>query len=122
MQRLHNRFHVSVLTKYIISDQFPSRPIIFTRPPAIMNDKEETWEIEKLLKHKGNDKTLQFLVHWKNYPLEEATWESVQHLKLCLDSIHEYERDVLHGQKLSLPRFVNKVPLIQPRNTRSRRV
>jgi hypothetical protein len=35
--------------------------------------------------------------------IEEATWESVQNLKLCLDSIHEYERDVLHGQKLSLP-------------------
>jgi hypothetical protein len=73
MKKLHNRFHVSVLTPYVDTDQFPSRPPVNTRPPAIAVDQEEVFELEQILKHKGDGPTLKFYIHWKGYPPEEAT-------------------------------------------------
>jgi hypothetical protein len=100
MKRLHNRFHVSVLTPHVTTDQFPSRPPVNTRPPAMIIDKEEVYEIESILKHKNDGAKLKFLIHWKGYAHEEATWVPINNLKNCIESINNYEKE--HNSKLKL--------------------
>lgn len=102
MSKRHNRFHISVLTKYKSTDAFPSRPPIATRPSAIMIDDTEHWEVEKILRHRNSGSRIQFLVHWKNYPIHESTWESIDKFKYAMQSIYDYEKNVLKS-KLNLP-------------------
>ena len=36
----------------------------------------EAYEVERILKHRGSRTNHQYLVLWKGYPIEEATWQS----------------------------------------------
>ncbi len=102
MSKRHNRFHISVLTKYKSTDAFPSRPPTATRPSAIMMDGEEHWEVDSILRHRYSGSRIQFLVHWKNYPIHESTWENIDKFKYAMKSIYDYEKNVLKS-KLNLP-------------------
>jgi hypothetical protein len=102
MSKRHNRFHISVLTKYKSTDAFPSRPPIAARPSAIMIDDKEHWEVDSILRHRNSGSRIQFLVHWKNYPIHESTWENIDKFKYAMRSIYEYEKNVLKS-KLNLP-------------------
>ncbi|KAF9272993.1 hypothetical protein BGZ68_001931 [Mortierella alpina] len=48
-------------------------------PEAVDTTMEETdnstYEVQKVLSHRGEDENLEFLVLWKGYSEEEATWE-----------------------------------------------
>lgn len=112
MSRIHNRFHISTLTKYKLNDSFPSRPPVATRPSAVMIDEEEHYEVDEILRHRNTGTKLQFLVHWKNYPISESTWESFDKLvKHAMESIHYYEKYVLKSKL--------KLPTVQIKSTRS---
>ena len=102
LKQIHNVFHVSVLTPFLSTDCFPTRPPVHTRPPALIVDKEEVYEIEKILSHKGNGRTLKFNIHWKGYPVEESTWVPLDNLRNCKAAIHQYEQQKLNGQPLQL--------------------
>jgi hypothetical protein len=71
-----------------------------TRPPAIAVGKEEVYELEQILKHKGDGPTLKFYIHWKGYPPEEATWVPVENLRNCIETIRKYELE--HNIKFKL--------------------
>ena len=79
MNKIHNVFHVSLLTKFNESNPnlFSTRPNEITRPPATVlpDQKEDVYEVEKILKHKKVGRTIHYLVHWKGYPIHESTWE-----------------------------------------------
>ncbi len=34
----------------------------------------------------------QYLMKWKGYPLEESTWEPLEHLDGCIELIHAYDK------------------------------
>ena len=95
LQSIHNRFHIQQLTKFHSTDQFPSRPNSITRPPAemLLDEKEEVFEVEQVLKHRGTGNRLQYLIHWKGYPIYEATWEPVSSFKFHRDAIDTYENN-----------------------------
>ncbi len=94
LKQTHNIFHVSQLTKFHSTDLFPTRPNLITRPPATVlpNQKQELYEVQQILKHKGHGNRLKYLVHWKGYPEYEATWEPVSSFHQHRDVIHTYEQ------------------------------
>jgi len=47
----------------------------YTRPPPDIENEEECYEIETILKHRRRGKGHQFLVKWKGYPITKATWQ-----------------------------------------------
>jgi len=105
LKGIHNRFHVQQLTRFHSSDSFPTRPNIITRPPAVVlpNKKDDVYEVETVLKHRGTGNRLQYLIHWKGYPEYESTWEPENAFIHHRDKIDEYHRHLLSKQSTSIP-------------------
>ena len=73
--RIHPVFHVSLLRDWKAADVHEDQPVSQDDAPEI---EEPYWEIEKMLrwrKVKRNKKIIkEYLVLWKGFPVEEATW------------------------------------------------
>ncbi|WP_208972681.1 hypothetical protein, partial [Escherichia coli] len=72
---VHNVFHVSLLKKYIpnpdhvLNDEqivLPTQGILQLQPNQILETRERSLRNRVIRDH---------LVQWKDYPLEDATWE-----------------------------------------------
>ena len=70
--KLHNNFHAIFLTPY--TENEIHRPNYLRPPPNIEND-EERWEVEAILKHRKRGRGYQYFVLWKGYLITEASWE-----------------------------------------------
>jgi hypothetical protein len=88
--KIHPVFHVSLLKHYQkTSDDF-NRPI----PPSatiIPGIEEKEYEVENILDKKLVRTKTHYLVKWKGYPLHDATWEPVEHLKNAGKKVKEFE-------------------------------
>ena len=52
---------------------------------------EDLYEVERILdKRKSNKGKTEYLVQWKGYGREDATWEPEQHLVNCEECIHDF--------------------------------
>ena len=73
--KIHPVFHVSLLRDWKAADVQEDQPVSREDAPDI---EEPYWEIEKILrwrKIKRNKKIIkEYLVLWKNFPVEEASW------------------------------------------------
>ena len=49
-----------------------------------MVDGEEEYEVEAILRHKGQGARRLYQVLWKGYPITEASWEPESHLRNAL--------------------------------------
>jgi hypothetical protein len=78
MQRLHPVFPVVKLT------HAQEDPIVGRRPkpppPPVLVEGEEEWEVEELLDSRMFRGRLEYLVKWKGYGREEASWEPRNHV------------------------------------------
>ena len=64
-----------------------------TPPKPVIIEREEEFEVEKILNKKmvrGKDK---FLVRWKEYTAEEDTWENRENLGNAKELVEEFERE-----------------------------
>jgi hypothetical protein len=95
--RMHDVFHVSLLTKYDQGKQTKMPPM----PECI--DGELEFEIEKILEHDlltvGRTKQLWFLIKWKGFSSEHDTWEPSSNLTTpgCQKILTAYKK----GNKLN---------------------
>ena len=73
--KIHDVFHVSLLKKYNAADLHEDRPVVQQDIPEI---EEPYYEIERILRwrkvKRRNKIVKQYLVLWKDYPVEEARW------------------------------------------------
>jgi hypothetical protein len=71
--RIHNAFHVFLLTLYVENDVHGPN---YMRPPADLAEPEEPeWEVDRIVGHRKCGHIYQYHVLWKGYPITEATWE-----------------------------------------------
>ena len=77
--RIHNTFHVSLLTPYL--ETLAHRPNFFRPPPDLINGEEEQ-EVECILDHHffGRNWKLQYLIKWKGFPDSNNEWVSPNHM------------------------------------------
>lgn len=61
------------------------------RPPPEIIDGEEEWEVEEILDYKLFGRTPKWLVKWKGFPDDDATWEPRRSLKNASEAIAEFE-------------------------------
>ena len=80
-------FHLSNLKRFRQSNEFvrEDQPL-----PPILVDGEEEYEVEGILRHKGDGARRRYLVLWKGYPLTEATWEPESHLEHAPQILEDY--------------------------------
>jgi hypothetical protein len=71
--KIHNVFHVDLLTPYI-ETEFHSPN--YTRPPPDLVQGTEEYEVEKILdsRQHGRGHKIQYLVKWKGYPDSDNEW------------------------------------------------
>lgn len=63
--------------------------------PAPGSSKDEEFEVEKLLEKRVTyDGNTTYLVKWRNYHINEATWEPEEHCADCTELVDKFERDV----------------------------
>jgi hypothetical protein len=77
---MHPVYHVSMVEPYRES-KLPGRHQ--SPPPPEEIDGEKYWVVDKIAKSRLNrqKKRVEYLVFWKGYPPEEATWEPWEHLE-----------------------------------------
>ena len=70
---IHPVFLIDLLTPYC---EPPTHGCNYQRPPPKLMDREEEYEVEKILdlQHFGRRQKLQYLVKWKGYPDSENQW------------------------------------------------
>ncbi|GBG74160.1 hypothetical protein CBR_g17873 [Chara braunii] len=92
--RVHDVYHVSLLCPYRRpSERFAGRP--YERPPPIMVDGHEEFLVSDIIGRRVTDNNpphVEYLVHWKGYPNEEATWEPLEHLQHARMLVRAYDR------------------------------
>jgi hypothetical protein len=105
--RLHPVFHVHLLRPYVDSRAaFPGRVAYHARPaPAVEStETEPEWEVEAVLNKRTRGNKAQYLVKWKGYPMEEASWEPEDHLLNSREAIDDFEERQHRRQRSSEPR------------------
>jgi hypothetical protein len=75
--KIHPVFHVSLLEPYIEST-IPRR--MPAPPPPIEINREEEFEVSKIIDSRINRRRLEYLVHWQGYEVSERTWEPTANL------------------------------------------
>ena len=70
-------FHANLL-KHTAADPFPNQRQDNSRPPTILIDGEEEWEVERILRKRAKGRQRQVLVKWKRYLT--PTWEPTEAL------------------------------------------
>jgi transposase InsO family protein len=95
--KIHPVFHISKLRRYVESpEEFGPRGD--TRPPGIVGeDGELEYEVEEIMRHKRIGKHDWYLVKWEGYPIEESSWEPVEHLVNAQQALRDFERRHANG-------------------------
>ncbi|GBG64417.1 hypothetical protein CBR_g44302 [Chara braunii] len=91
---VHDVYHVSLLCPYRRpSERFAGRP--YEHPPPIMVDGHEEFLVSDIIGRRVTDDNrphVEYLVRWKAYPDEEATWEPLEHLQHARMLVRVYNR------------------------------
>jgi hypothetical protein len=87
--RIHPVFHVSLLEPFRPND-IPGR--VQDPPPPVVVDDHEEFEAQEVLDSRTRRGKLQYLVHWKDWPVSERTWEPAEHLANAQDLVRDFHR------------------------------
>ncbi|OAA46534.1 pol protein [Beauveria brongniartii RCEF 3172] len=85
--KIHPIFHVSLLEK---------APDDSTLATGIMVEDTNEYEVERILKERGNIKNRHYLVKWKGYPNSENTWEPIENLTNCSTLLEQFHSQGTH--------------------------
>ena len=56
-----------------------------------MEEQEEIYEVEAILSKRMMDGEMHYKIKWKDYPLEECTYEPLSNLDTALNLVQEFE-------------------------------
>ena len=87
IKKLHPVFNVVKLST-TLEDPSPGKKPKPPLPPIVI-DREEEWEVEKILDSHWHRRRFQFLVKWKGFRREHNSWEVVSDV-LILDLVVEF--------------------------------
>jgi len=115
--KVHNNIHISKLKKFNEDKEvFPDRQQLVEPPPTmVMEDGQTEYEVDRIIDHKTdtNGNPTKYLVLWKGYNAEDATFEPIEHLKNSSEAIAKYHQSLIDKQQQSL--------LNRDKNTRTTR-
>lgn len=58
---------------------------------SVTSSKKNIYIVEKILEKKKIDGAVRYLIQWKDYPIEAATWEPLRHLSSVKYMIKKFE-------------------------------
>ena len=87
--KIHNVFHATLLRPYKENDVYGEN---YTRPPPDIENGEEVYEVEDILRHRKRGRGYQYYIKWAGYPITEASWEPEQGLTGAAELLHAYKQ------------------------------
>jgi hypothetical protein len=101
--KIHDVFHVDLLTPYIETDFHGPN---YTRPPPDLVDGEEEYKVESILKsrHYGRGCKVQYLVKWKGYSdsnNEWVDWDNMHADKALQEFKRRQPQAILHIRRVT---------------------
>jgi Chromo (CHRromatin Organisation MOdifier) domain len=86
--RIHKVFHAVLLRPYQENEVYGEN---YIRPPPEIEEGEEVYEVEQILKHRKQGRGYEYLVKWAGYPITEASWEPKSNLTGATETLQEYQ-------------------------------
>ena len=114
--RIHNVFHAALLRPYKENEIYGEN---YPRPPPDIEEGEEVWEVESILKHRRRGRGYEYFVKWAGYPITEGSWEPNKVFLALSTSLTTTNNninsdyftlpyDVFHPQKSQIPPCFDK--------------
>jgi Chromo (CHRromatin Organisation MOdifier) domain len=75
--RIHKVFYAALLQPYRENEVYGEN---YIRPPPDIEEGEEVYEVEQILKHKKRGRGYEYLIKWVSYLITEALWEPKSNL------------------------------------------
>jgi hypothetical protein len=106
----HPVFHVSLLSKYVERPEGMQAPENEEQwlPISVLDESQPQrprmfleYEAEHILDERGEGSSLQYLVKWKGFPDNQATWEPAAHLTNCSDLMRAFKIHKARQQRSS---------------------
>jgi hypothetical protein len=86
----HRTINASWL-KECIPPSFPKQAGLMARPdPVVMADGKEEYEVHEILDHQVKNRGKEYLVRWKDYGLEDDTWEPEDNLGNAKEALKDF--------------------------------
>ena len=89
--KIHPVFHVSRLKTYKEPISYDPRRETYERPPPILVNNEEQYEVEKILDKRTYRRQVQYLVKWQGYPDSDNTWIPLRDLDHACEAVQDFE-------------------------------
>ena len=101
--KIHPVFHISLLRKFTKRPEELQQPEEQAPSPITVQDHEE-FEVEEILdrivRKCGRGISKRYLVKWKGYPLDDATWEPPANLGNAKEAIDTFEEKLIKEGKV----------------------
>jgi Chromo (CHRromatin Organisation MOdifier) domain len=85
---IHKVFHATLLRPYRENEVYGEN---YIWPPPDIEEGEEVYEVEQILKHRKRGQGYEYLVKWVGYPITKASWEPKSNLTGATDILWEYQ-------------------------------
>ena len=86
--KIHNVFHATLLKPYTKTKTHGEN---YMRPPPKLQEEQEVYEVETIVKHQRRGKGYQYFIKWKGYLIEEAMWEPEANISKDRDMLTWYK-------------------------------
>ena len=120
--RIHPVVNVSRVKPYC--EHLPGQPVTAPGPSNVTEDREEEYEVERIMDSCYKGRRLEYLVHWKGWSDSDRTWEPVSNLGNAADTVRDFHaaypatphrlRGISPFDFLQLFRYVGSSPPITP--------
>jgi hypothetical protein len=88
----HPVFNTDLLRAYTASPPEFGQRSFSRQEPEETEDGSLEWEVDKILDYKVTGRTPKWLVLWKGYPIDEASWEPRDAFKNAQETLDDFER------------------------------
>ena len=85
---IHPVINVSRVKPY--RERLPGQPVTAPGPSNVMEDRDEEYEVERIVDSRYKGKRLEYLVHWKGWSDSDRTWEPVSNLGNAADAVRDF--------------------------------
>lgn len=75
-RKIHYVFHICLLKPYSTTKLIRIQEL---SPPLIVYQESEEYKVEEIVASKRDQNRILYLVHWKEYDVEDQTWEPARH-------------------------------------------
>ena len=101
-------------------ERLPGQPVTAPGPSNVTEDREEEYEVERIVDSRYKGKRLEYLVHWKGWSDSDRTWEPASNLGNAADAVRDFHaacpaaphqlRGISPFNFLQLFRYVGSLP------------